>query len=74
MPKAIQPRFCKVHDHINYEEFGAEPGYFDKWIKDQHLIIIDDSTTFLQVKSADGAIHSAHHEDVTIVEAAKEPA
>ena len=67
MAHQITPQFCQVLDHIGSEQFGHEPWYFDKWIKDQKLIILDDSTTFLQVQSADGEIHSVSHEDVRII-------
>lgn len=66
MPKQT-PRYCRVNDHIQSDQFGHEPMYFDKWIKDQPLRIIDDTKTFLQVQSPDGETHSVHQGDVQII-------
>jgi hypothetical protein len=48
------PRYCRVHDHLTSDQFGCEPAYFDKYIKDRDLLICFEYKNMLQVMAPDG--------------------
>lgn len=65
MHNQSSPRFCRVNDSLTSDQFGCEPHYFDKYIKDQNLLITFDYINVLQIQDATGETWGIDKDDVT---------